>query len=303
MNQTKSPSLNALRVFESVARLKSFKKAAIELGVTQSAVSRQLSALEAQIGLPLIQRDNKVQALTQAGQNLAPELSQIFQRLNFVVAQTVNQSKRQRAKIRVGISLELYKFWLAPALDEFKQLYPHIELSFIQTEEYLNTSNQSRELSKLQQSELDILLIYGHLKATGIVKYKLLESQLLAFSNRTVSLKDMKAFITIQNQPKQIAQAIKSLKLESGFNTNSSYMAATLLQEQSTQDLARFALLSSLYKPHLPLKQTADCTDLKLKPIKLTAYIRHENEHDLTLVAFIQWLEYYAQRFKNSPNH
>lgn len=60
MNQNSLPSLNALRVFETVARQGSFKAAAAELGVTQSAISRQMSTLEEQLGIRLIQRDNRV---------------------------------------------------------------------------------------------------------------------------------------------------------------------------------------------------------------------------------------------------
>jgi len=71
----KFPSLNALRVFETVSRTKSLKRAAAQLGVTQSAISRQLSTLEQQLGAKLIQRDNKVHALTPAGEALAPELT------------------------------------------------------------------------------------------------------------------------------------------------------------------------------------------------------------------------------------
>src|SRR5437867_11343993 len=62
------PPLDLLRGFESAARHLSFTKAAGELFLTQSAVSRQIQALEAFVGVPLFERRHKALALTEAGQ-------------------------------------------------------------------------------------------------------------------------------------------------------------------------------------------------------------------------------------------
>lgn len=64
MKKAKFPSLNALRVFDVAARSGSFKQAAQQLGVTQSAVTRQIQALEEQLDMRLFQRDNRVHSLT-----------------------------------------------------------------------------------------------------------------------------------------------------------------------------------------------------------------------------------------------
>src|SRR5437764_4465919 len=72
------PPLSALRAFETAARLKSFSKAAEELHVTPAAISHQIHALEADLGVSLFHRLNRQVELTQAGRLLLPGLSEAF---------------------------------------------------------------------------------------------------------------------------------------------------------------------------------------------------------------------------------
>ena len=74
----KLPPLNALRAFEAAARHLSFTKAAEELFVTQAAVSHQIKALEAHLGIPLFRRLNRRLLLTEAGQAYLPPLREAF---------------------------------------------------------------------------------------------------------------------------------------------------------------------------------------------------------------------------------
>ena len=64
------PSLSLLRTFEVVARQGSFTRAAVELCLTQSAVSRQIKSLEEELGLPVFRRLHRAIALTAEGQRL-----------------------------------------------------------------------------------------------------------------------------------------------------------------------------------------------------------------------------------------
>src|SRR6478609_2620440 len=78
MKLSKQFPLNALRVFEAVARLGSFTKAGEELGMTQTAVSYQIKLLEDHIGEPLFLRRPRQISLTEAGERLAPKVTQGF---------------------------------------------------------------------------------------------------------------------------------------------------------------------------------------------------------------------------------
>ncbi|HEX3363519.1 LysR family transcriptional regulator, partial [Phenylobacterium sp.] len=78
LTSTSLPSLNALRAFEAMARTGRATLAAEELNVTHSAVSRQVKALEASLGVRLFQGPKHRLALTPAGQALLPALSHAF---------------------------------------------------------------------------------------------------------------------------------------------------------------------------------------------------------------------------------
>ena len=67
------PPLAAIRVFEAAARHLSFTRAAVELGMTQAAVSYQIKLLEERVGGPLFLRRPRALSLTEIGQQLAPE--------------------------------------------------------------------------------------------------------------------------------------------------------------------------------------------------------------------------------------
>jgi LysR family glycine cleavage system transcriptional activator len=77
----KMPPLNPLHVFEASARLGSFTKAAEELGVTQSAVSRQVAVLEAYVRQRLFRRDRRGIALTPAGEAYRKDIAPAFARV------------------------------------------------------------------------------------------------------------------------------------------------------------------------------------------------------------------------------
>ena len=72
------PPLSALRAFEATARLKSFGKAAAELNVTPAAISHQIHALEADLGIRLFHRRNRTIELTASARVLLPGLSDAF---------------------------------------------------------------------------------------------------------------------------------------------------------------------------------------------------------------------------------
>ncbi|TIV05837.1 MAG: LysR family transcriptional regulator, partial [Mesorhizobium sp.] len=72
------PPLQAIRVFEAVARHLSFTKAAGELGMTQAAASYQIKLLEERVGAPLFLRRPRQIELTEAGQRMAPAVSEAF---------------------------------------------------------------------------------------------------------------------------------------------------------------------------------------------------------------------------------
>lgn len=120
------PSLDLIRTFESAARNLSFKQAANELFVTQSAVSRAIRALENHFGVPLFQRRHRAIVLTDTGQILYRAAADAFHRLH-----EANRQIRERDNERlvtVSTTFSFASMWLVPRLPEFREQHPDVEV-------------------------------------------------------------------------------------------------------------------------------------------------------------------------------
>jgi len=111
------PSLAALRTFEAAARHLSFKNAAGELNVTASAVSRQIKALEDEIGLPLFRRGYRQVELTPEGRELQEVLARSFAEVAHCVGGL--RGRRQGRRITIGATSAFTHYWLMPRLGRF----------------------------------------------------------------------------------------------------------------------------------------------------------------------------------------
>jgi LysR family transcriptional regulator of beta-lactamase len=118
--------LNALRAFEAAARHLNFTRAAIELCVSQGAVSHQVAQLERRLGTRLFHRLPRGLALTDEGHALVPVLADAFDR----VAATLDQyaDGRFREALKVGVVGTFATGWLLPRLDAFARAHPSIDL-------------------------------------------------------------------------------------------------------------------------------------------------------------------------------
>nr|WP_314566605.1 LysR family transcriptional regulator [uncultured Pseudomonas sp.] len=118
--------LNALRAFEAAARHLSFTRAAIELCVTQAAVSHQVKSLEAQLNVTLFKRLPRGLMLTREGEALLPVVRESFDR----IAQTLSQFEggHYREVLTVGAVGTFAVGWLLPRLADFHARYPFIDL-------------------------------------------------------------------------------------------------------------------------------------------------------------------------------
>ena len=122
------PSLTALRSFEAAARHKSFRRAAEELGITQSAVSHQIAALEDALKVALFRRVSRGMVLTDAGAQFYPYLRDGFDR----IAQ--GASLVSRAELGGDLTVQVYVTvavrWLVPRIHHFQARHPGILVRF-----------------------------------------------------------------------------------------------------------------------------------------------------------------------------
>lgn len=119
-------SVGPLRAFEAVARLLSFRAAAEELSLTQSAISRQIQALEEEIGCTLFLRGTRKVELSSDGAQLLPTAVAVLSKLD----QTVRQIRRTRGRRVVNVTTfaSFASLWLIPRLCEFQKHHPDIDI-------------------------------------------------------------------------------------------------------------------------------------------------------------------------------
>ena len=118
------PPLRSLQVFEAAARCGSFTAAGEELGITQSGVSRQIADLEAVLDVPLFVRKGARIAVTPAGDRLARQLADTFERLWGAVA----EARKSEQVITLSMLPSVATRWFAPRLGSFIAEHPEVDL-------------------------------------------------------------------------------------------------------------------------------------------------------------------------------
>lgn len=146
--QTTFPGSAALRAFESAGRLLSFKRAAAELNVTESAISHQIRRLERDLGAELFERRHRAIALTPAGRAYLGIVQQAHRDL---LNGTTSIHGAGKAQIRLSLLPALAEHWLMPRLGSLLGALPDIAISVF----------VSSELVDLDRDEIDIAIRYG----------------------------------------------------------------------------------------------------------------------------------------------
>jgi len=134
------PPLNGLRAFEAAARLLSFTRAAVELNVTQSAISHQIRGLEERLGVSLFKRMPHTLVLSETGEALLPIVADAFDRLAEGVAAVIEHEVK--GVLTVNVSPSFAVKWLAPRLGRFRERFPGIELHLLTSNYYTDFARE-----------------------------------------------------------------------------------------------------------------------------------------------------------------
>ena len=148
MDRTKLPPLDPLRGFDAAARHLSFTRAAAELHLTQSAVSRQIQALESQLGVRLFRRETRRLALTPEGEVLARAVAESLDRLAEVCAGL--RAAQRRPRVNVSAAFGIASLWLVPRLAAFQEREPDVDVR-------LSADNR---MVDLEREDIDLALRY-----------------------------------------------------------------------------------------------------------------------------------------------
>lgn len=145
----RKPSLTALRAFDVASRTESFTQAGELLLLSQSAVSRHIQTLEAELDAALFHRVGRRLELTAAGRELKRLIGPGFETLDAGLRAFRRRTGANRLRVSVLPSVAAY--WLTPLIGKFSALHPEIELSF----------DCTRSLVDFTHDDADLAIRYG----------------------------------------------------------------------------------------------------------------------------------------------
>ncbi|MDA8232416.1 MAG: LysR family transcriptional regulator [Magnetospirillum sp.] len=120
-----------LRVFHAVAEAGSFTHAGEVLNLSQSAISRQIGALEESLSLPLFHRHARGLILTEQGELLYKTAREIFSKLAMTEALLTESRERPQGPLKITTTVAFGSLWLTPRIKEFLDLYPDIQVTMV----------------------------------------------------------------------------------------------------------------------------------------------------------------------------
>ena len=152
---------SALRVFESVARHLSFKRAAEELFITPAAVSQQIKTLEHQLGVKLFNRHGRGLSLTEEAKAGLPMLTEGFEKLVDSVHRI--RGANEDATLTVWMAPSFAAKWLIPRLHRFHEACPGIDLNITASRNLIdsNTSKKTIPAENFKRDNVDIAIRFG----------------------------------------------------------------------------------------------------------------------------------------------
>ena len=136
-----------LKVFHAAAEAGSFTHAGEQLGLSQSAVSRQVSALEQELSVSLFHRHARGLILTEQGELLYRTAHDVFMKLEAARAKLTDSRERPHGELRVTTTVGIGVHWLTPRLGEFVDLYPDIHITLLTTDEELDLAMREADVA------------------------------------------------------------------------------------------------------------------------------------------------------------
>ena len=136
-----------LKVFHAAAEAGSFTHAGERLGLSQSAVSRQVSALESELSVSLFHRHARGLILTEQGELLYRTAHEVFMKLEAARTKLTDSRERPNGELKVSTTPGIGVHWLTPRLGEFLDLYPDIHITLLTTDEELDLAMREADVA------------------------------------------------------------------------------------------------------------------------------------------------------------
>jgi DNA-binding transcriptional LysR family regulator len=157
-----------LRIFHAVAEAGSFTHAGERLNLSQSAVSRQISALEGSLKVPLFHRHARGLVLTEQGDLLYRTAHEVFGKVAMTEAMLTDSKERPRGELKISTTVAFGSTWLAPRLKDFLDTYPEIDVHLLLSDRTVDLSVREADVAIRMTPPTQAELIQRHLLTVHI---------------------------------------------------------------------------------------------------------------------------------------
>ncbi len=154
-----------LRVFHAVAEAGSFTHAGDTLNLSQSAVSRQISALEEALQVPLFHRHARGLILTEQGESLNRTVREVFAKLAMTEALLTESKEKPAGRLKVTTTIGFGSSWLAPRLQNFLDTYPDVSMTLLLDDADLDLAMREADVAIRMHPPKQPDLVQRHLLA------------------------------------------------------------------------------------------------------------------------------------------
>ncbi len=205
-----------LRAFLLVARYGNFTKAAQELKIAQSAISRQIKLLETSLGVQLLVRSPQSVLLTPRGQEL-------FERLNLFDQWTEDQFGTKKPIVRIGTLEGLLTHWLTAELShQIHEKSPNF---------FIDVTSEDRIIEGLQQGNLDIGVLTKNIQSDTITSVEIMKERFSIVSAKEIDLKKLTSYRWVMGHHREYMNHVLNKDPERFIMLNSIYGILKLVEK------------------------------------------------------------------------
>lgn len=197
-----------LRVFNAVAAAGSFTRAGETLGLSQSAVSRQISALERDLKTPLFHRHARGLVLTEDGETLYETVSEVANKLNLAESLVSQSQSLPSGELRITAPVGFGTVWLTQRLKEFVDLYPDITIELLLHDDQIDLAMRAADVAVWTQEPVQPELIRRPIMASKVGAYASKDYVEKFGSPQTITDLDQHKLISYAGQPAQHLTAV-----------------------------------------------------------------------------------------------
>ncbi len=287
-------TLRQLTLFQAVAQHLSFTRAAIELSLTQPAVSIQIKQLEGHIGMPLFEQIGKRIFLTDAGHQLYKACEDIFERLGSLETSLNELQGSIKGQLKISI-VTTATYFIPKIFQAFARAYPEVSLR-------LNVYNRIKVLERLTNNKDDLVIMGQAPEHLNVTAHSFLNNPLVVIASSQHQLAN-KSNIPLPRllQENILMREVGSgtrLAIENNFVKNN-IETQTTIELGSTEAIKQGVLtnmgISILSKHAIYFELAAkkiNILDVNTFPLKRDWYVTHLTEKKLSLVAktFLEFL-------------